>query len=65
MSHGRQRLARFQLVAQAALVWTKAGPKALKQFIDKGRLPDDDGKADVEPYNPELVKQIVATGKVF
>jgi hypothetical protein len=63
MSQGYQRFERYKLVAQAALVWTQAGPKALAEFIDEGRLPDD-GKDDVEPYDQNLVKQIVATGRV-
>lgn len=57
MSNAYQKHARSLLVAQAALVWTQAGKEAIANFIETGRLS---GEVDVEPYDQNAVKQLVA-----
>lgn len=61
MSQARQRFERFKLVAQAALVWSQAGREKIQRFIDTGDLGD--GQPDVEPYDADVVKEILATGQ--
>ena len=54
---------RQRLVAQAALVWSDRGPPALQWYVEWGQLPDT-GR-DVEPYDQNVVKQLVESGKLI
>jgi hypothetical protein len=50
------------LVQQAALVWSDRGEPAYERFIQTGSFGDS-GR-DVEPYDQNLVKAIVASGRL-
>jgi hypothetical protein len=54
---------RRYIVQQAGLVWAERGPPAIQRFIDTGSFGDE-AQDDVEPYDQDLVKQIVATGRL-
>lgn len=64
MAEGRRRHSRQMVVAQAALVWFSGTDEDITEFLSTGELNGSDGKEDVIPYDPELVKSIVGTGKV-
>jgi hypothetical protein len=59
MAAGRRQA----LLHQAMLVWSDRGDPAYKRYVETGSFGD--ATSDVEPYNPELVKQIVASGRLM
>lgn len=63
MTQGKSRQARELVAAQAVLVWLAfTGDEArIQEYVETGRL---DGKEDIIPYDPDLLKAIVGTGKV-
>jgi len=50
-------------VLQAGLVWADRGGPAYERFVETGSFGDTG--TDTQPYDPELVKQIVAGGRLF
>jgi hypothetical protein len=63
MREGRRKAQRSIVVAQAALVWGNFSAWQLEDFIETGNLDTSTREQRME-YNPDLVRQIVATGKV-
>jgi hypothetical protein len=60
MAVGRRRF----LVQQAGFVWADRGAEALQRFVDTGSLGDEDERGDALPYDQDLVKQIVESGRL-
>jgi hypothetical protein len=50
------------LVQQAALVWADRGPPALERYIETGTFGDSEMTA--EPYDQDVVKAIVNSGRL-
>lgn len=64
MSQGRLQEERRLRIAQAALVWGGLSPNAAVLYVQTGHLELDDSDSDeVMPYDPDVIKQILATGK--
>lgn len=64
MTQGRLRNARQLLVAQAALVWFSGTDEQVTTFIQTGKLGTAESREEVIPYDPNLVRAILKTGKV-
>lgn len=67
MYHGKQQSERKLVVAHVALIasiFGEDGPgaKSLDHFIRTGSLAGGDRNADVMPYDPAALKQIVESG---
>lgn len=60
MAVGKRRF----LVQQAGMVWAERGKEAITRFVDTGSFGDEDGTGDAIPYDQDLVKQIVASGRL-
>lgn len=60
MAVGRRRF----LVQQAAFVWADRGVEALQRYVDTGSLGDEHEHHDSLPYDQDLVKQIVTSGRL-
>lgn len=54
---------RVALVQQAGLVWADRGEPAYLRYIATGSFGAE--TTDVQPYDPELVKSIVASGRLM
>jgi len=50
----------MKLVQQAYLVWAERGEPAYKRYIATGSFGD--AQVEAEPYRPDVVKAIVASG---
>jgi len=50
-------------VLQAGLVWAERGGPAYERFVETGSFGA--ATTDSQPYDPELVKQIVAGGRLL
>ena len=60
MAVGRRQF----LVQQAAFVWADRGVEALQRFVDTGSFGDEDQRGGSLPYDQDLVKQIVHSGRL-
>jgi hypothetical protein len=53
---------RLAMVQQAGLVWADRGEPAYQRYVATGSFGDS--TSDVQPYNADLVRQIVASGRL-
>ena len=60
MAAGRRRF----LVQQAGFVWADRGVEALQRYVDTGSFGDEDPRGDSLPYDQDLVKQIIESGRL-
>lgn len=62
MATARQRLIRHLALSIAWLQSSKVSAERIQEFIRCGEIADT-SRDDIEPYDPELVKAIVNTGR--
>jgi hypothetical protein len=64
MAQGRLQADRRLAIASAALMWSAASEDQLQEFIRSGLLDVTEPEEEVIPYDPDLLKRMVAEGKL-